>query len=241
MSVTVLTLITEALQELNVYQLAETLGTNEKAAVLSKLNQLFDLWNADRQTIWSEIFTQFTLTANLSPHTIGASAATWTMAIRPVTLDGCDLVLNTNTPDVFTPIDIIDYQTYKAISVPGIATSIPTSVYYEPDWPLGKLYFFPIPDYAYNVRLATRTLLATVGLSDTVTFPPGYQIAITLTLAEWIAPTFGATVMPKTEQLARDARALIFGNNNPSPSLNLQDGQQQSGRMTTYNFHNRSL
>lgn len=235
------TIIGEALSELNVLQPGASVPTAMAVLCLSKLNQIFDNWNADRQTIWSEIFTPFTLTANLSPHTIGPSGATWTMTVRPVTLDGCYLNLNTQTPNVYVPIDIIDWQTYQDyISVPGIASSIPTAVYYEPDWPKGKLYFYPVPSTAYAVRLATRTLLADVALTDAVSMPPGYRNAVTLTLAEDIATPLGAEVPAVTSVKARQARARIFANNVQSPSLNLQDGQQRTGT-TNFNYLSRSF
>jgi hypothetical protein len=241
-SVPVLTVIKEAYQELNVFQPGATIPAPQLTFALSKANQLIDNWNAERAKVWAEIFTQFNLTPNLSPHTIGPSGATFTMAIRPVTLDGCSLNLNTSTPNVFVGIDIISWEEYQGLSVPGISTSIPTVVYYETDWPKGKLFFYPIPNYAYPVRLATRTLLGVLAIGDSIDFPPGYQEAFTLTLTEAIATATGRAVPAQTAKNAQKARARIETNNQIVPLLDLRDGQQeQPGGKSTWNYHSRTF
>lgn len=240
-SVPVATVIGEVLAELNVVQAGARLSSNLTTLVLSKINQIRDNWNAERAKVWCEIFTSFTLTPSLSPHTIGPSGATFTMAIRPVTLDGCDLALTTTSPLNYQPIDIIDDQAYEALSTPGITTSMPTCVYYEEDWPNGKLFFYPVPNYAYGVRLKTRTLLGVVALTDSLDMPPGYQEAITLTAAEACATPLGRGVPAQTTILARRARARIDMNNVVIPVLDLQDGQQDDATSGLMNYHDRSF
>ncbi len=240
-SLAVEAIITEALQELNVYMPGVSADAPDAAFCLSKLNQIFDNWNAERRAVWCDIFSSFTLTDGLSPHTIGPTGATWTMAIRPVTLDGCFLNLNTQTPNVFVEIDRINKETYERyISVPSIATSIPTCVYYEKDFPNGKLFFYPVPNYAYEVRISSRQLLAAVALTDSINFPPGYQSAITLTLEEDICTGMGRTVPDIVSMKARQARARIFANNTEPLLVNFKDGQQDD-RRSNYNYHDRSL
>ena len=242
MTVPVLTIVKEALAELNVIQPGASIPAPISTIVLSKLNQIIDNWNAEREKVWAEIFSQFTLTPSLSPHTIGPSGATFSVAIRPVTLDGCSLNLNITTPNVFVPIDVIDWQVYQSLSVPSISTSIPTAVYYETDWPNGKLFFYPIPNFAYGVRFTIRTLLGVVTLSDNLDMPPGYQAAITLTLAEDSATLLGRAVPLKTATNATAARLRIGANNTIVPLLNLQDGQQRRrGDVTDFNYHSRSF
>lgn len=242
MLVPVLTVVKEAYQELNVFQAGATIPAPQSTLALSKLNQIVDLWNAKRAMVWAEVFAQFTLTPSLSPHTIGPSGATFTVAVRPVTLDGCSLNLSTNNPDVFIPIYVIDWQAYQSLPVPGISTSIPEAVYYETDWPNGKLFFYPVPNFAYPVRLAIRTILGIVTLSDNLDLPPGYQTAITMTLAEDVATATGREVPAKTAQKAAAARATIGANNTVVPLLNLRDGQQdQRSTITDFNYHSRTF
>ena len=242
MIVPVLTVVKEALAELNVIQPGASIPAPISTIVLSKLNQIIDNWNAEREKVWAQIFSSFTLVAGLSPHTIGPSGATFTVVQRPVTLDGCSLNLNALTPNVFIPIDVIDWQLYQRLSVPSIATAIPTMVYYETDWPNGKLFFYPVPNFAYGVRLAIRTLMGVVTLNDNLDLPQGYQSAITLTLSEDSATLFGRAVPAQTTKNALAARLRIGANNTIVPKLDLRDGQQEPrSDMSDFNYHSRSF
>lgn len=242
MIVPVLTVVKEALAELNVIQPGASIPAPISTIVLSKLNQIIDNWNAEREKVWAQIFSSFTLVAGLSPHTIGPSGATFTVVQRPVTLDGCSLNLNALTPNVFIPIDVIDWQLYQRLSVPSIATAIPTMVYYETDWPNGKLFFYPVPNFAYAVRLAIRTLMGVVTLNDNLDLPQGYQSAITLTLSEDSATLLGRAVPAQTTKNALAARLRIGANNTIVPKLDLRDGQQEPrSDMSDFNYHSRSF
>lgn len=241
MSVVTSSLITDSLTELNVLAEGESCPAWLSTLALGRLNQLFNDWNVQPEAVYTEVFTPFTLTPNLSPHTIGPVGATFTLAIRPVKLYGCSLNLNIITPNVYLPIDIIDAESYQSLSVPDIATSIPTAIYYETDWPLGKLFFYPVPDAAYGVRFLTRTLFGVVTLTATIDLPPGYESALMYTLAERLATPVGRAAPAATVQMAKDARARIFDNNIVVPSLNLQDGQQPAPRLTTFNYHSRQF
>ena len=242
MIVPVLTVVSEAFLPLNVIQPGASLPAPLSTIALSFLNQLIDNWNAERAKIWCSVFQQFTLVPSLSPHTIGPSGATFTVAQRPESIERCSLNLNNLTPNVFVPIDLINRWQYDRLGVPSISTAIPECVYYEPDWPDGKLFFYPVPAQNFGVRFLLRTLLGMVALSDTLDMPPGYQQGITLTLCEALADTVGRSVPAQTAKLAREARARIDMKNIVVPVLNLQDGQSiRTYSASTYNYHDRSF
>lgn len=243
MSFLVSDLLNDTAAELNV---RAGLTPQDQNDMLIRLNQILDNWNVDREAVWCDIFTEFTFTANLNPHTIGPSGATWTMAVRPVTLKACALNVNTSSPNLYIPIDIIGREQYENyISQPGITSGYPLAVYYERDFPNGKLFFYTVPSIAYKCRLTTSTLLSATTLTTNVglTFPPGYQNALMLTLSEDCATMFGRSVMPMTQEKARQARARIFNRNVEVPVLVTRAaGMQPSrGRMSTFNYKNRSF
>lgn len=221
-------LVTDALLEINVYDALDEPSPQDAAFVLRKLNRILDNWNAERPGVYAEQFQSYTLTPALSPHTIGPSG-TFVVTQRPVTVEGATLVLNTaNSPQV--GIRLRDRGWYQSLSIPSLSTQMPTDLYYEPAWPNGNLYFYPVPSAAYHVILWTRIVLASLGLNDAFTLPPGYQDAITLTLAEDIAPTFEKPVAPSLARKAMEARARIFSNNIEIPLLSTQDsGMPTSG------------
>jgi hypothetical protein len=242
MSFLVSDLLNDAAAELNVQS---GLTPDDQALMMRRLDSIFDNWNVNRDAVWCDIFTEFTLTPNHNPHTLGPVGADWAISIRPVKLTACALVLTTSTPNLYIPIDIISRKEYENIPQPGLTSGYPRYVYYERDFPVGKLFFYTVPTIAYKVRLTTSTLLSGTTLSTdlSITLPPGGPNAVMLTLAEDCAAAFGRAVMPSTAQKAREARARFFNANVEIPFLHTRaPGMQQGrGRQTSYNYHDRSF
>lgn len=217
-----------ALLDLNVFEPSDAVSNDDLSFVLGKLNRILDNWNADRAAIYADQFTSYTLTPALSPHTIGPTG-TWVASQRPVSIEGAALIFNASPTSVNVDIAIRDAAWYQSLSVPSVASTFPTDLYYEPDWPNGKLFFWPVPSAAYQVSLWTRIVLAQLLLTDTFTLPPGYQDAITLTLSEDIAATYEKPVPPQLAKKADEARARVFGNNVAVPMLETQDSGMPGG------------
>lgn len=60
--------------EVNVFALGQEPDVDQLNFVLSKVNRLLDLWNAQRQLSYNISFSNLQLIANLQPHTIGQGA-----------------------------------------------------------------------------------------------------------------------------------------------------------------------
>ena len=78
---TIRDICTEAALEIGYLAGNETLNTTDSEYAVKKLQRLLNLWNAKRRAVYATLLSQYTTTANLSPHTIGPSAATWSTAI----------------------------------------------------------------------------------------------------------------------------------------------------------------
>jgi hypothetical protein len=221
---------TDSLHEIGVLAVGDAMSSALGVFALGKLTRLLNNWNADRRAVWATAFLEFTLTPNLSPHTIGPTSATFAADQRPVSIEGAYLILNTSTPNVNLPITVRDQDWWLAQSVPDLTSTIPTDLYYQPDVPNGKLYFWPVPTVAYGVGLMARVLVDdSITLDTSLTFPPGYADAITLTLAESIATSFGRDVPPALEMSALRARSRIFANNDTTPRLQTADYGMDGG------------
>lgn len=236
MPFTALNLCEDAAREIGVMGEGNGLSAADANFLLGKLNRLLDNWNGERAAVYASAFNSFTLTPALSPHTIGPTAATFTMTIRPVELVSCALILTGGSLPIYLPMAVRDNQWWADQTVPTLSTSIPTDVYYQPDWPLGKLYFWPVPDTAYQVDLETRVLLASVALDTTISLPPGYRDALTLSVAEAACGSFGRAVSPDLRQSAAQARARVFANNDVTPTLVTQDSGMPSGQGSYFNW-----
>ena len=77
----------------------ERLGT----FVLSRLNQLVDLWNATRELVYCQVFQSFTFVPAQADYTIGPASETPDFVVtgnRPVVIDGANVILNNVSPAV---------------------------------------------------------------------------------------------------------------------------------------------
>jgi hypothetical protein len=237
--------LTDALVELGVYSVAETPSAADISIVLSVLNRLLDNWNAERAAVYVETFASFTLVPSLQVHTIGPAAETptWEVTQRPVSIDGADVAINNVSPTIYTPITVhTDPNWWQSLAVPGITSEYPTDLYYEPAWPLGRVYLWPVPTSAFDVRLQLRVVLGSLGLADEFSLPPGYRDAITLTVAERAARAFGKALDPSLRLDASKARAVIFRNNDlPVPIQTADSGMPRGGRGPYFNYRNGQL
>lgn len=229
----------EACQDAQVLGPGEVLAGDIAANVLSRLLRILDNWNADQRFAYAERFDQFTITPSHNPHTLGPvlSAPDFVYPVRPVTLDAASVVDTSVSPNVSIGIALLDWQGYNAISVPGTTSPYEVAAYYEPAEPLGKLYLWPIPTTAYKIELWTKTAFGAYALTDTVTLPPGYRDALTLTLAESVAVLWEQQPSPLLIMRALEARRRAFGNNNMPLALATRDsGMPNAAQVPTFNF-----
>lgn len=231
-----------ALLETGVLAAGETMGPDAAQIVLGKLRRVFNNWNADRRAVYATAFVTNTLTPSLSPHTIGPTAATWTVTQRPVSVDGAALILSGGTA-CNIPITIRDSVWWNAQPNPTLTSDVPTDLYYQPDWPNGQLYFWPVPTAADQVQLMVRVLLDdAVDLNDTFSLPPGYEDAITRTLEESICEdgSYGVpdSILVRIRAAAKLAKSRIFSNNEQPTRIQTCDAGMvaSSGTRPTYNY-----
>lgn len=227
-----LDLIRAAMRKIGVLNSTEPPSGEDADDVLMELNLLLDRWNAKAEASFSTGFAPFTLTPNLSPHTIGPSG-TFVAVSRPQRIDGASLIVS----GVRYPITIRDRAWYQSLSLPALTSTIPTDCYYEPAMPDGQLYFYPVPSSAYQVELWQRGLLARMTLVDYLVAPAGYRDAIVKTLAEEICTGVFRVPMPEgLREAAREARATIFAANEVIPDLCTRDSGMPGGGRSTYDY-----
>ena len=235
---TVRELLIEAYTDISVLAAGEVLEETEATYGLGKLTRVLDNLNAERAGVYASRPTSYTLTADLNPHTIGpaASSPTFTVTQRPVSIEAANLVVGSGVDAIHYPLDLVNQQWYENLSMPALATW-PYALWYSADWPLGRLYLFPVPDDDYGLQIWTRVVLSELALDDTFSMPPGYLDAIIKTLGEMLAPAYPPAVADV--EGAAKARARVFANNDVQPSLATADagltGNRPGGGWTIIN------
>ncbi len=245
---TIRDLCTQILQEINVTGQGETPSASDIQTALNKLRLLLNFWNANRQAVYASRFSTFTLTPSLNPTTIGPTGATWTATQRPVSIDAASVIVSLSNPAAYETITIRDAQWWATQNTPTLTSTYPTDLYYQPDWPNGNIFFWPVPTGAYEVQIQTRVVLDdAVELDDTFSLPPGYALAILLSTAELCFVPFAVPMEIRVDirEQARMARAGVFPNNDVTPRLQTADfgmqGPAGNGRRADFNFRTGGL
>lgn len=158
---------------------------------------------------------------------------------RPIKIVNANIILNqgTGATTVRTPVAIEDAYWWANQRVPLIQTDLPKHLYYQPSYPNGQMFLWPIPNVTYPLEIETWTNLSGLGLTDTFTLPPGYEDAVTYTLAETLCPSFSKTIDQTLVALARNARALIQGNNSAALRITTADLGLPKGERTRPYFN----
>jgi hypothetical protein len=220
-------------------------SNNELADGLIFLNQLVDYWAARACYAWTTTFTTWTLSPGHQPHLIGPNLVTPDFAVntRPVSIRSANLILTDTNPPVDQPINIRDSAWWAAQRVKGIQTSIPTDLYYEPDVPNGQLWFWPIPNTGYGLRLEGMVVLQQFqSLTDCFIAPQAYLAAVALTLAEELSDIWGTTPPPNLARRALKARDALQSNNNLAPRISSADwGTSTSPSAGDFNYMTGTL
>ncbi len=235
----------QALRDLSCLRAGQTASPDLLADIYAAANQMLDAWLIDELFVPSFKIATYTLTAGGQFYLIGPGAANTVIGgvqyygindNRPAQIERANVILNTTTPPVHTPIDLIGVDDWAAIRVPQIPLAIPLKLYYDRAFDqttgLARIFLWPGPIYAYQLEMFTwQQLVAFASQSTSYNFPPAYARAIQKNLAVEIAPLcrlyakYGRVEKPDGEALelvreqARDAKANLQSYNAPDPIM----------------------
>lgn len=161
---------------------------------------------------------------------------------RPTKIVGANIVLNNVFPNVKNPLNIRDDKWWLNQRVPTVPTTLPTDLYYSPDFPNGEIFLWPLPTFAYGLELETWTDLTELqDLTSPFYMPQGYDQAVTLSLAENLCGPFGKALEPQLEKRAKRARQRLVNQNSIPPRISTRDaGMQASCGKNRSNFNYRT-
>ena len=195
----------------------------ELSAGIVALNEMIESWNLRRILLYETSREHFTLTPSLNPHTIGLSvngSGAGDLAIaRPPSIQSASIKQGGSNTEF--PIRILSKEEYQRIPTKGTTGSRPRRLWYEREWPLGKIFLYPIPGSASILYLNIwKQLDSGMELADKFSVPPGYLRALRYNLALELAPELRSkrANIDRVDRIARESRSAIEDINNDEPS-----------------------
>lgn len=205
MSETANTLIKAALRSIGAIATGETPTADELADGLEALKFMLRHWSDNNVRLW--FISQDTVTLNSSEYyTIGSGGTVNT--VRPETIKGGFI---RDSSGVDSPLHIADEARYRGLILKSLSGTA-EFVWYNPEYPLGKLYFWPRGSgtaYIDSLKGLTEPSLIT----STIAFPPGYDEGIKYNLALRLALEYGKEPSMLVIALAKSGLQTIESKN----------------------------
>jgi len=232
-------LIKDALFEISVNAVDVNPSSDDQSFCQRVMNRILNQWAASKVYAYDLSFDSYTLTAAHQPHLIGPGLSAPDFAApRPVRIESAALVLTNVTPNVDLPLAIRDDDWWANKRVKGVTSNVPTDLYYSASVPNGELWLWPVPTYAYDLRLQTWVVLAQISdFTVALELPYGYEEALYKTLIEKLCKPFSRPITEDIKMEASQARAIIQKNNDKprrTGSADLGVGSQARGDFNYY-------
>lgn len=211
--VSALSLIDRAYSLLGHKAAGEPLSAEDADYGLTALNSLIDSWNTQRLfivTVEEAIANVSGISATVGP------GQTFNVA-RPVDIENGAF---SRVNGIDYSIEWIDRVTYERITLKTVSSSFPQYAYYDQDYPVGHVYFYPVPSASVEVHLPLQVQLTGFSsLSTVIGLLPGYDRALVYSLAEELAPGI-RSLDPQIAKTAFLARRAIRHTNVDVPVMN---------------------
>jgi hypothetical protein len=211
MPVTVLSIITRALNLAGRLGPGRTAGPSETTAALSRLNEMLDAWGAEPLMVYQIVTATYSLAAAQQIYQIGPSALHFNTT-RPVRIEEANIIycnqryqLKLLTPQEWSAVKD------SHIAETGLTGVIPRELWNNQASPISSLYLWPIPSTNdTQIELFTWQPIAEfASTSVNVTLPPAYLEALRFNLAASFAAEVGKGAPPQVMAQAAESKRNI--------------------------------
>jgi hypothetical protein len=207
---TALYIITSALRTANIVGAGQAIPPESSAVALERLNDLLDSWASE--SLFAFGTAEYTGTGLGGTVTIGPAGDIVTPYV-PIRLEGGFV----RSAEMDFRFDLVGYQEYADVSLKSVVGGpYPSVGYYDG---AGTLLLYPVPSNAEVHVSAYEHLSEFATLSTDYDLRPGVRRALSLSLAEELAPDYGLPLSQDTRQLAFRARRILKRSNHVTPQL----------------------
>lgn len=222
---TVNDLIKATFRKLNVVGVNGDPSANQLSEGLDNINRMLSMWNTDGLIKYYIQRETFNLVAGQQSYTIGSGGDFNT--VRPVEI----LEVTTDSSGITYRIDLVNYADWMRITNKSESEETPSWAYYEPSYPLGRIYFWGKPTNTNSVVIASEKPFSAFSNGDTVSLPPGYEKAVIDNLALELFPMYPSeSLYPILQNQAQNSIALLKRVNSKNKILTLELGFSEQRR-----------
>lgn len=230
---TAIDLITLALKDIGALGIGQSVSAEDTADALATLNMMLGMWQGERLSIYHEIDVVKQATGAIS-YTIGAGGD-FNVA-RPTDIKAAFVRLNNGALPVDYPLDVIrSREDYDRITTKSLV-SLPNCLFYDTAYPLGNLFFYPVPTAQYEMHVTVLDALPQFAAPATsISLPPEYLAAIRYNLALFLAPSYQIDPSRALVGHAVNTKRVIKRMNVQIPSMTMPSGVMgNAGRYNVY-------
>lgn len=178
------TIIEQAARKIHVLGRGVTMPADEMTSALKALNNVLGQMSVELGAIYNSTKETFNLTASDGVYTIGNGGDFNTT--KPLAIESAFISISTYD----YPLRVLNVSEYGAIRFKALG-SIPDSIYFEDNTPLGKIYLHPVPSAAYTLTLYSRKPLTSFAdINADYDLPTGLENALVWALAVALCPEY---------------------------------------------------
>jgi hypothetical protein len=208
-------IINLALYDAGIISVGQTALFEDANDALTRLNMLMAQWGNKRFLVYQ--LTNLTLTSTAATSYTVGPGGNFAISVRPDRLEnGCFFrqLVQSSPNQVDYPLELLEsWEDYNRITLKQLQT-FPGYVFYDPGYPLGTVYFWPIPQasiYSMNLLVKGPVVSQFASLTTVVAMPNVYYMAIYLTLAQILRAAYRLPPDPDLNSRAKEAREVIRG------------------------------
>jgi hypothetical protein len=184
-------MIQSSLEKMGTYAAGEIMSAADSSRGLTVLNQMMDSWSNERLTCYANLQQSVTLIVNQYQYTIGPGGdINGTRPLDILVSPGTCYVQDSNGNRY--NLDVIQQPEWNQIgNINAVTANFPNTLFYDPQFPLGIINIYPIPNISWTLFFISRLQLADLSdLEASLSLPPGYEKAIVDNLTLELIPYF---------------------------------------------------
>lgn len=235
-SASALDIIKLAMKDAGVLGVGQTPLAEDANDALTTMNAMIAQWRRKRWLIYV-LRTDSIVSTGATSYTVGPGGEI-DIDPRPDKLESAFFrqTVQSQPNQIDYPLEIIpSREVYNRIALKQLQ-SFPSYIYYETDFPLARIYPWPVPQAnIYSVFISTKKNLTYFDtLTDTFEFPDEYFNALRYPLGERIATQYNMEPSPGVMMRAKEALNVIRMANTQISTLSMPDDLARPGVYNPY-------